>query len=139
MKNADRITHFSTYGLALFLLLTPFEYPLADFMSISPLRIIGLIAMGLAAFDILRQATVKFDYRIVYVVLWLMYGAFTFFWAIDKIRFQSYYSIYINNALMFLLVSVVSFTKHEADVLKKSMVLLIIEFFHLNIISLLME
>lgn len=122
--NAERkgVTHLSTYGLALFLFLTPFEYPLADLMSISPLRIVGLFAMGLAVLDILMQRTVKLDYRIIYIVLWLIYGLFTYLWAIDESRFQSYYSIYINNALMFLLFSMVSFTKHEADVLKKSMV-----------------
>ncbi len=123
-KNTDKnlITHLSTYGLALFLFLTPFEYPLADLVSISPLRIVGLLAMGLAVLDIFAQKTVKIDYRITYVALWLIYGLFTYLWAIDKSRFHSYYSVYLNNALMFLLFSMVSFTKHETNVLKKSMV-----------------
>lgn len=122
--NTDRkgITHFSTYGLALFLFLTPFEYPLADLMSISPLRLVGLFAMGLAVLDILMQKTLKIDYRIIYIAFWLLYGFITYLWAIDKTRWHSYYSIYINNALMFLLFSAVRFTEHEADVLKKSMV-----------------
>lgn len=122
--NTDRkgVTHLSTYGLALFLFLTPFEYPLADLMSISPLRIVGLLAMGLALIDILMQKTVRLDYRIIYVALWLIYGLITYLWAIDETRWQSYYSIYLNNALMFLLFSMVSYTKHEAEVLKKSMV-----------------
>lgn len=122
--NTDRkgVTHLSTYGLALFLFLTPFEYPLADLMSISPLRIVGLLAMGLALIDIIMQKTVKLDYRIVYVALWLIYGLGTYLWAIDKTRWQSYYSIYLNNALMFLLFSMISYTKHEAEVVKKSMV-----------------
>lgn len=114
--------HLSTYGLALFLFLTPFEYPLADLMSISPLRIVGLLAMGLAIFDIFKQQTVKLDYRIIYIGLWLIYGLITCFWAIDKSRFQSYYSIYLNNAVMFLLFSMVLFTKDETNVLKRSMV-----------------
>lgn len=69
--NTDRkgVTHLSTYGLVLFLFLTPFEYPLADLMSISPLRIVGLLAMGLALIDILMQKTVRLDYRIIYVAL----------------------------------------------------------------------
>ena len=122
--NTDRkgVTHLSTYGLVLFLFLTPFEYPLADLMSISPLRIVGLLAMGLALIDILMQKTVRLDYRIIYVALWLIYGLITYLWAIDEIRWQSYYSIYLNNALMFVLFSMVSYTKHEAEVLKKSMV-----------------
>lgn len=122
--NTDRkgVTHLSTYGLVLFLFLTPFEYPLADLMSISPLRIVGLLAMGLALIDILMQKTVRLDYRIIYVALWLIYGLITYLWAIDENRWQSYYSIYLNNSLMFVLFSMVSYTKHEAEVLKKSMV-----------------
>ena len=116
-------SHLSTYALALFLLLTPFEYPLADLMATSPLRIVGLITMGLAAVDILTQRTLKNDYRFLFIVLWLLYGFASFFWAIDEVRFQSYYSIYLNNALMFLLISLVSYTKREANILKKSMVL----------------
>lgn len=123
--NTDRkgVTHLSTYGLALFLFLTPFEYPLADLMSISPLRIVGLLAMGLALIDILMQKTVRLDYRIIYVALWLIYGLITYLWTIDETRWQSYYSIYLNNALMFVLFSMASYTKHEAEVLKKSMVI----------------
>lgn len=122
--NTDRkgVTHLSTYGLVLFLFLTPFEYPIADLMSISPLRIVGLLAMGLALIDILMQKTVRLDYHIIYVALWLIYGLITYLWAIDETRWQSYYSIYLNNALMFVLFSMVSYTKHEAEVLKKSMV-----------------
>lgn len=116
------VTHLSTYGLALFLFLTPFEYPLADLVSISPLRIVGLIAMGLAVYDILMQKIIKLDYRVIYVAFWLIYGLITYLWAIDETRWQSYYSIYFNNALMFLLLSMVSYTKYEAEVLKKSMV-----------------
>lgn len=124
IKNADRsvVAHLSTYGLALFLFLTPFEYPLADLVSISPLRIVGLLAMGLAVFDILLKKKVKLGYRTIYVAVWLIYGLITYLWAIDETRWRSYYSIYFNNALMFLLFSMVSYTKHEAEVLKKSMV-----------------
>lgn len=123
-KTVDKptIKHLSTYGLALFLFLTPFEYPLADLMTTSPLRIIGVFAMGLAIIDILMQKTIKIDYRVLFVVLWLLYGAVSYFWAIDEARFQSYYSIYLNNALMFLIFSFVSFTKYEVEVLKKTMI-----------------
>lgn len=124
LKNTDRktITHLSTYGLALFLFLIPFEYPLADLMAVSPLRLVGLFAMGLAIIDILMQRTLRLDYRVVYVVFWLLYGLITYLWAIDETRWQSYYSIYLNNALMFLLFSMISFTKWEADFLKKLMI-----------------
>ena len=116
------IVHLSTFGLALFLFLTPFEYPLADLMSISPLRLVGVFAMGLAIADILMQRTLRLDYRIAYIVFWLFYGLITYWWALDEIRWQSYYSIYLNNALMFLLFSMISFTQYEAAVLKKSIV-----------------
>lgn len=120
--NKNGVAHLSTYGLALFLILTPFEYPLADLMSVSPLRLVGIFAMVLAAMDILVQNNLKIDFRVVCFFLWLVYGLMTYFWAIDENRWQSYYSIYLNNALMFLLFSMVSYTKHEAEVLKKSMV-----------------
>ena len=118
----NRIKHLSTYGLALFFFLTPFEYPLADLIPISPLRIVGLLSMGLAVWDIVMQRTVKLDYRNIYILLWLIYGFITIFWALDIDRFQSYYSIYMNNTLMFLLFSLVSFTQYEITVLKKSLV-----------------
>lgn len=116
------IHHLSTYGLALFLFLTPFEYPLADLMAVSPLRLVGLFAMGLAVVDIWRQRIVKLDYRVIYVVLWLLYGLVSYVWALDRTRFQSYYSIYFNNSLMFLLFSMISYTKYEAELLKKAMI-----------------
>ena len=124
IENADRkvIKHLSTYGLALFLFLTPFEYPLADLVSVSPLRLVGLLAMGLALADILIQHKFRIDYRIIGIVLWLSYGLFSYFWAIDQTRWMSYYSIYLNNALMFLLLSTLTFTKYEVNFLKKSMV-----------------
>lgn len=123
IENADRkvIKHLSTYGLALFLFLTPFEYPLADLVSVSPLRLVGLLAMGLALADILIQHKFRIDYRIIGIVLWLSYGLFSYFWAIDQTRWMSYYSIYLNNALMFLLLSTLTFTKYEVNFLKKSM------------------
>ena len=124
IENADRkvIKHLSTYGLALFLFLTPFEYPLADLVSVSPLRLVGLLAMGLALADILIQHKFRIDYRIIGIVLWVSYGLFSYFWAIDQTRWMSYYSIYLNNALMFLLLSTLTFTKYEVNFLKKSMV-----------------
>lgn len=122
-RNTRTIRHFSTLGLALFLFLTPFEYPLADLFTVSPLKIVGLIAMGLAALDVLRQKTLKLDYRVLYVVLWLLYGAVTVIWVANRERFQSFYSIYLNNALMFLLFSMISFSKYEAYFLKKTLIL----------------
>ena len=122
MFNKNQINHLSTYGLALFFFLVPFEYPLADLISISPLRIVSLLAMGLAVLDIFIQERMRFDYRFLYVLAWLLYCLITSFWAIDQARFQSYFSLYMNNALMFLLFATISFNKYETKILKKAMV-----------------
>ncbi len=116
------IENLSAYALALFLFLTPFEYPLADLMSTSPLRLVGLFAMGLAVVDIIRQRVVKVDYRIILILAWMAYGLLSILWVSNLDRFRAYYSIYINNALMFVLFSMVSFSQKEAQMLKKSLI-----------------
>lgn len=118
----DKIKHVSTYGLSMFMIFTPFEYPLADLMVISPLRLIGLTAMMLACFDILKFKKIKIDYRVIYIFLWLIYGLFTIFWEKSFFRFKSYYFIYFNNAAMFLLFSMISFTRYELEILKRSLI-----------------
>lgn len=122
MTGENRIIHISTYGLAAFLFFTPFEYPLADLMSISPLRIIGLIAMALAVIDIIRFNEFKANYRFIGVFIWLIYGAITYLWSPDKSRFHIFYSLYLNNAVMFILFSLVQFKKSEVKLLKKAIV-----------------
>lgn len=122
MNSVHSVKHISTYGLAIFLFLTPFEYPLADLISVSPLRIVGILSMLLATFDIIAQKKIKIDFRIKCVILWLTYGLITFFWVVNKDRFQLYYFTYLNNALMFLLFSLVSFTEYETRILKRSVV-----------------
>ena len=117
-----KITHISAIGLSIFLMLTPFEYPLADISSISPLRIVGLLAMGLAVIDILKQKTIKIDFRVIGITLWLLYGLFTVLWTKEVGTFFSYYSIYFNNALMFLLFSVIPYNEEEKEFLKKSLI-----------------
>ena len=117
-----KVKHLSTYGLSLFLFMTPFEYPLADLMSVSPLRLVGLLVIGLAIIDIILQKSRKVDCRFWGVLFWLFYGFMTFLWVTDADRFQSYYSVYFNNALMFLILSVVNFKKEEVEILKRSMI-----------------
>lgn len=114
--------HCSTYGLALFLFLTPFEYPLADMVSISPLRIVGLLAMGLAFLDVIQSGHIRVGYRFIFMACWLLYGAVTYLWAKDIGRFGVYYSLYFNNAIMFLLFSTINFSKKESEILKKALV-----------------
>ena len=120
--NKTKTTHLSTYGLALFLFLSPFEYPLADLMSVSPLRLVGLLVIGLAVIDIILQKSRKIDYRFLGVLFWLFLGFVTYLWVSDVNRFQSYYSVYFNNAILFLVLSVVNFKKEEVEILKKAMI-----------------
>lgn len=117
-----KIMHWSVYGLALFLFLTPFEYPLAELMSVSPLRLVGIAALAMAFLDILLQRKIKLDSRFVYMFFWLVYGMITILWVSNMERFRSYFSIYANNALMFILISVIRYDKQEAAFLKKAMI-----------------
>lgn len=114
--------HCSTYGLALFLFLTPFEYPLADMVSTSPLRIVGLFAMVLAFLDVVRSGHIREGYRFGFIACWIFYGAVTYLWAKDIGRFNTYYSLYFNNAIMFLLFSIIDYSKKESEILKKALV-----------------
>ena len=46
-----KLMHLSTYGLALFFILLPFEYPLAAIGTQSILMLVGVATMGLATID----------------------------------------------------------------------------------------
>lgn len=114
--------HFATFGLALFLFLTPFEYPMADILSVSPLRLVGIFAMMLAALDIFRRGTFTWDYRLAGTAVWLIWGAISYAWCIDRVRFLDYFPIYFNNAVMFFLITMVKFSEKEIVYLKRAMV-----------------
>lgn len=118
----NKKSHISTYGLAAFLLLTPFEYPLADLSSISPLRLVGLVAMLMALLDIIRFHDFRIDYKFIGVFLWLLYGLITYAWAPNEYRFKLFYSLYLNNGLMFLIFSIIKFNKREVEILKNSVI-----------------
>lgn len=116
--------HLSVYGMAVFLFLTPFEYPLADLTATSPLRIVGIIAMALALLDITtRKFTARPDFRFYWIVVWLLYGLVSFLWVTQKSRYWSYFGMYFNNAVMFLLFTLLNYSKEEYALLKKSMIL----------------
>jgi len=78
--------------------------------------------MGLAVADLLLQRFVKLDYRFLCVFAWLVYGLLSVLWVSNRGRFQSYYSIYFNNAVMFLLFALIRFTKQETEMLKRAMI-----------------
>ena len=68
--------HLSTYGLALFFIVLPFEYPLAALGTQSVLMLVGVATMGMAVVDLIatQKFQIQFNYRIVIPVLWLIYA-----------------------------------------------------------------
>lgn len=116
------VKHSSTYGLYLFIMLLPFEYLLAQFSIGSILKYIGIMTMGLAILDIimLYDMKIKLNYRTITILIWIVYVFFSMIWAFDESRFKLFASMYINNALMFLFISVLEYTDYEKDLLKNS-------------------
>lgn len=124
LKKSDKkmIKHSSVYGLYLFIMLLPFEYLLAQFSIGSVLKYIGIMTMGLSVLDIIMvyNMKIKLNYRTIIILLWIVYVFFSTIWAVDDNLFKYFASIYINNALMFLLISVLQFTESEKKLLKNA-------------------
>lgn len=113
----------SAYGMFLFFLLLPFEYPLATFGLGSILRYVGIAVMGLAAVDILQKGgKVRMDHRIILLLLWMVYAIISGIWCADTSRYSYYISMYINNALMFLVVTAVPYTYKDVELIRKGFV-----------------
>lgn len=121
-RNMKIIRHSSTYGLYLFVLLLPFEYLLAQFGIGSILKYIGILTMGLAVLDIimLYDMKIRLNYRTTIIIIWIIYVLFSILWAIDDAGAKYYASIYINNALMFLFISVLEYRESEKELLKNA-------------------
>lgn len=114
----------STVFLMLFLILLPFEYPLANLGVGSILRYVGILTMGIAAIDIINAGSkIVIDYRVTLLMLWLIYAFSSTLWCVDESAFVRYYSMYLNNALMFLLITLVKYDKAETKNIKKAYVL----------------
>ena len=71
-----KLMHLSTYGLALFFILLPFEYPLAAIGTQSVLMLVGVATMGLAVLDLIvaQRVRIQLNYRVVIPVVWLVYA-----------------------------------------------------------------
>lgn len=110
------------YLLGTFLFLTPFEYPMADLFFISPLRIVGLLVILIVNLDVVKQKKIKIDYRFWGIILWLSYDLVTVFWTPNIKNFSKFFMIYLNNGIMFLLISLISFTEIEIKKIKKYVV-----------------
>lgn len=121
-SNTKMIRHSSTYGLYLFVLLLPFEYLMAQFGIGSILKYIGILTMGLAVLDIimLYDMKIRLNYRTTTIIIWIIYVLFSILWAIDDAGAKYYASMYINNALMFLFISVLEYTESEKELFKKA-------------------
>lgn len=117
--------HYSTYLLAVFFVLLPFEYPLAQNGVGSVLKYVGILVMLIALFDVASGQIyrIKIDYRIIIIGVWILLVLFSSVWAYDQSRYAYFSSMYINNALMFFIVSMVKYDQEEAALLKKAYVL----------------
>lgn len=120
-----RLMHLSTYGLALFFILLPFEYPLAAMGTQSILMLVGVATMGLAVIDLfaLQRENIKIDYKIILPVLWLIYAASSLAWTQYYEAYWVFYMMYLRNCLMFILIAMIDYNRFEALFLKKAAVL----------------
>ena len=116
--------HYSTYWLVAFFVLLPFEYPLAQYGVGSILRYVGILVMLMAMCDIAGKQAFRIlkDYRTTTIIVWILFVLASSMWAYDPKRYIHYASMYINNALMFLVVSMVQYEQKEAQILKKAYV-----------------
>ena len=113
----------SAYGMFVFFLLLPFEYPLATFGVGSILRYAGMAVMALAAWDVFYLGgKVRLDYRILLLAAWMVYAIVSGLWSADQELYRRYISMYINNALMFLVITAVDYTPKDAKLVMKGLI-----------------
>lgn len=120
-----KLMHLSTYGLALFFILLPFEYPLAALGTQSVLMLVGVATMGLAVVDLvaLQGVKTKLTSRIVLMTVWVVYAGFTAIWCNYQSAYSYFYMMYLRNCLMFILIGMIDYDKQEAAFIKKATVL----------------
>lgn len=120
-----KLMHLSTYGLALFFILLPFEYPLAAIGTQSVLMLVGVATMGLAVLDLIVAQNFKFHFshRVVFTIVWIIYAGLTAIWCNYQAAYSYFYMMYLRNCLMFILIAMIDYSRREAFVVKKSAVL----------------
>lgn len=120
-----KLMHLSTYGLALFFILLPFEYPLAAIGTQSVLMLVGVATMGLAVIDLIVAQNFKFHFshRVVLTIIWIVYAGLTAIWCNYQAAYSYFYMMYLRNCLMFILIAMIDYSRREALVAKKSAVL----------------
>ena len=104
-----RLMHLSTYGLALFFILLPFEYPLAALGTQSVLMLVGVATMGMAAVDLIatQKFQIQFNYRLILTAVWVIYAGFSIMWCNYQAAYSYFYMIYLRNCLMFILIAMI--------------------------------
>lgn len=113
----------SAVGMALFFLMLPFEYPLAELTEYSPLRYVSILVMGLALVDILfSDGILRLDKRMVMLLAWLAFAVVSVLWCSSKEGYQEHISIYFNNTAMFLLVAAVGYSNRSYKLAEKSFI-----------------
>lgn len=119
------IKHYSTFGLIIYFILLPFEYPLASFGTQSILKYVGIFVMLLNLIDIIafQKGKIIYNPRILLTLVWILYSGMTYLWSSYQGAFEYYYMIYARNALMFVFVSAVEFTEEEANKIRKASVI----------------
>lgn len=113
----------SAYGMFLFYLLLPFEYPLQTIGVGSILRYVGILTMVFAFADLLLSGQkIRIDYRTILLLIWCAYAIVSRLWCVNAAMYRYYISIYINNALMFLAVTLVPYTEDEVRFIEKGLI-----------------
>lgn len=117
-----RLMHLSTYGLALFFILLPFEYPLAALGTQSVLMLVGVATMGMAAIDLIatQRFQIQFNYRLILTVAWVIYAGFSIMWCNYQVAYSYFYIMYLRNCLMFILIAMINYDKDEVIFIKKA-------------------
>lgn len=117
--------HLSTYGLALFFILLPFEYPLAAIGTQSVLMLVGAATMGLAVLDLIvfQEVKIQLTYRVAIPIIWLIYAGTSIAWCSYAEAFSEFYMMYLRNCLMFILISMISYSSDEVVIMKKATIL----------------
>lgn len=120
-----RLMHLSTYGLALFFILLPFEYPLAALGTQSVLMLVGVATMGMAAIDLIatQRFQIQFNYRLILMVTWVIYAGFSIMWCNYQAAYSYFYMMYLRNCLMFILIAMINYDEEEAVFIKKAVII----------------
>ena len=127
MKNNKffKYEHSSIYILFLYFLLLPFEYVFAGSIG-SVSRIIAILYIFVVFFEvfIIGKSRLSTNFTVISLLIWIILGLFSYLWIVnDKSYWLFYFPIYTRNALMFLVVTQIKYTKDEYNFLLSGLLL----------------